>query len=221
MHPTETACRRHRAGAAAIVLVAGFAACMAQEQQAISLPKPHTEGGMPLMQALKARQSSREFSQEKLPLQVLSDLLWAAWGVNRPDGRRTAPSASNRQEIEIYLAMADGLYLYEAEPHRLKPVLAADIRAKAGTQPFVAEAPLNLIYVADYAKMGTAKPEDRPVWAAADTGFIGQNVYLFCASQGLAAVFRAMVDREALGKAMGLRPDQRITFSQTVGYPRK
>jgi nitroreductase len=123
--------------------------------------------------------------------------------------------------VEIYPAMPDGLYLYEAQPHRLRPVLAADIRAKTGTQPFVAEAPLNLIYVADYAKMATAKPEDRPAWAAADTGFIGQNVYLFCASEGLVTVFRAMVDREALGKAMNLRPDQHVTFCQTVGYPRK
>ena len=193
----------------------------AQELNPIQLPAPQTDGGRPLMQALKARQSAREFSQEKLPMQVLSDLLWAAWGVNRPDGRRTAPSASNRQEIDIYLAMANGLYIYEAQPHRLKPVLAADVRAKTGTQPFVAEAALDLIYVADYSKMATAKPEDRPIWAAADTGFIGQNVYLFCASEGLVSVFRAMVDREALGKAMNLRPDQHITFSQTVGYPRK
>jgi nitroreductase len=207
--------------AAVLALVAGLAPCCAQEQPAISLPKPQTEGGKPLMQVLKVRQSAREFSPEKLPSQVLSNLLWAAWGVNRADGRRTAPSASNRQEVEVYVAMADGLYLYEAQPHRLKPVLAADIRAKAGTQPFVAEAPLNLIYVADYAKMATAKPEDRPTWAAADTGFIGQNVYLFCASEGLVTVFRAMLDREALGKAMNLRPDQHITFSQTVGYPRK
>ena len=213
--------RHHPIVPVLLALLAGLSPWFAQGEQPISLPKPQTEGGKPLMQVLKARQSSREFGREQLPPQVLSNLLWAAWGTNRPDGRRTAPSASNRQEIDIYLAMAGGLYLYEAQPHSLKPVLAADVRAKAGTQPFVAEAPLNLIYVADYAKMATAKPEDRPTWSVADTGFIGQNVYLFCASEGLVTVFRAMVDRDALGKAMNLRPDQHITFTQTVGYPRK
>jgi SagB-type dehydrogenase family enzyme len=193
----------------------------AAAQQTIDLPKPQTAGGKPLLDALGLRQSGREFTAEKLPPSVLSNLLWAAWGVNRPDGRRTAPSASNRQEIEIYLAMEDGLYVYEAAPHRLRLVLKEDLRARTGTQPFVAGAPLNLIYVADYSKMAPAKPEDRPVWAAADTGFIGQNVYLFCASEGLATVFRAMVDRDALGKAMRLPPDRHITFSQTVGYPKK
>jgi SagB-type dehydrogenase family enzyme len=207
----------------AVILLCGAAlgAGPAAAQQTIELPKPQTAGGKPLFDTLKARQSGREFAADKLPLPVVSNLLWAAWGVNRADGRRTAPSASNRQEIEIYLAMADGLYLYEAAPHRLRLVLKEDLRAKAGTQPFVADAPLNLIYVADYSKMATAKPEDRPVWAAADTGFIGQNVYLFCASEGLVTVFRAMVDREALAKAMRLSEHQHITFCQTVGYPKK
>lgn len=205
----------------AFAVLAGLTVGRAQELQPIALPKPRTEGGKPLMQALNERKSSREFSAEKLPLQVLSNLLWAAWGVNRPDGRRTAPSASNRQEIEIYVSMADGLYLYEAEPHRLKPILAGDIRAKTGSQPFVAQAPVNLVYVADYAKMGNAKPEDKAFNAGADTGFIGQNVYLFCASEGLGTVFRGMVGREALAKVMNLRPDQRITYSQTVGYAKK
>lgn len=206
---------------AALVLSAALGAGWAAAQQTIELPKPRMSGGKPLIEALKARQSGREFAGTKLPSEVLSNLLWAAWGVNREDGRRTAPSASNRQEIEVYLAMEDGLYVYEAGPHRLRLVLKEDLRAKAGTQPFVASAPLNLIYVADYSKMATAKPEDRPVWAAADTGFIGQNVYLFCASEGLVTVFRALIDREALGKAMRLGPDQHITFSQTVGYPKK
>jgi SagB-type dehydrogenase family enzyme len=202
-------------------VLAGLTPGRAQELQPIALPKPQTEGGKPLMQALNERKSSREFSAEKLPLQVLSNLLWAAWGVNRADGRRTAPSASNRQEIEIYVSMADGLYLYEAAAHRLKPILAGDIRAKAGAQPFVAQAPVNLIYVADYAKMGTGDPEHKAVNAGTNTGFIGQNVYLFCASEGLGTVFRGMVDREVLAKVMNLRPDQHITNSQTVGYVKK
>jgi len=193
----------------------------AQGPPAVTLPKPRMEGGKPLMQALKERQSARQFSSEKLPVQTLSNLLWAAWGVNRADGRRTAPSAANAQEIDVYVVLAEGTYLFEARGHTLKPVLAGDNRSKAGTQPFVAQAPLNLIYVADYAKMGAAKPEDKPLWAAAGSGFIGQNVYLFCASEGLATVFRAYVDREAVSKALGLRPDQKVLFSQTVGYPHK
>jgi SagB-type dehydrogenase family enzyme len=199
---------------------AGILALVVMSGQTIDLPKPQTDGGKPLMQVLKARQSGREFAAEKLPLPVLSNLLWAAWGVSRADGRRTAPSASNRQEIDVYLAMADGLYLYEAPQHRLQLVLKEDLRAKAGSQPFVGEAPLNLIYVADFTKM-SAKPEDRPTWAAADAAFIGENVYLFCASEGLATVFRAMVDRDALAKAMKLKPDQHVTFCQTVGYAKK
>jgi SagB-type dehydrogenase family enzyme len=204
------------------VFAAGLVHCaLAQELQPIDLPKPDMEGGKPLMRVLKARQSGREFSPEELPPQVLSNLLWAAWGINRPDGHRTAPSASNRQEIEIYVATADGLYLYDAKSHRLQPVLAKDVRAATGRQPFVGQAPLNLVYVADYSKMGKGSDEDKNLYSAADTGFISQNVYLYCASEGLVTVVRGMVDRPALAKVMNLRPDQRIMLSQTVGYPKK
>lgn len=194
---------------------------IAQELRPIELPPPQTEGGKPLMQALKERKSSREFSSRPLPPQVLSNLLWAAFGVNRPDGRRTAPSARNMQEIDIYVALPEGLYLYDAKAHRLNPVLAEDVRAATGTQAFVAQAPLNLIYVADYARMGDQSEQTKAFYAAADTGFIAQNVYLFCASEGLATVVRALVDREKLAARMKLRPDQRITLAQTVGYPPK
>ena len=171
------------------------------------------------MQVLKDRSSSREFSPQKLPLQVLSNLLWAASGVNRPDsGKRTAPTAANWQEIDIYVATADGLYLYDVKPHGLKPVLAEDIRALAGLQAFVKDAPLNLIYVADLSR---GSGEEKDFFAATDTGFVAQNVYLFCASEGLATVVRANIDRPTLGKAMKLGPNQRITLSQTVGYPKK
>ena len=126
----------------------------AEDLKPIELPKPRTEGGMPLMEALKARKTSRSFSREKLPEQVLSDLLWAACGVNRPDsGKRTAPSAVNWQEIDVYVAMAEGVYLYNAKAHRLEPVLAKDLRAMTGTQPFVRDAPVNLVYVADLTRM--------------------------------------------------------------------
>jgi len=194
----------------------------AQELKPIELPKPQTDGGRPLMQVLKERSTSRDFSSEKLPLPVLSNLLWAAFGVNRPEsGKRTAPSALNWQEIDIYVATADGLYVYDAKAHRLNPVLAEDVRAATGTQPYVKDAPVNLVYVADLAKTGKASAPDQDFYTAADTGFIAQNVYLYCASEGLATVIRGGVDRPALAKVMKLRPDQKITLSQTVGYPKK
>jgi nitroreductase len=179
------------------------------------------EGGKPLMQALKERQSGRQFSAGKLPLQTLSDLLWAAWGVNRPDGRRTAPSAVNAQEIDLYVTLAEGVFIFDAQAHSLKPVLDGDHRALSGTQPFVAQAPLNLIYVADFAKMRSGTDQEKMSWASAGAGFIGQNVYLFCASEGLATVFRAFVDREVAAKGLGLRADRKVLFAQTVGYPQK
>ena len=194
----------------------------AEDIKPIQLLKPQVDRGRPLMQVLKDRSSSRSFRSEKLPLQVISNLLWAAFGINRPDtGKRTAPSAVNWQEIDIYIAMAEGLYLYDAKTHILKPVLSADIRAMTGRQEFVKDAPVNLIYVADFSRMGTATKEDKDLYSAADTGFIGQNVYLYCASEGLATVVRGSIDRQALAKAMKLRPEQKIILAQSVGYPKK
>jgi nitroreductase len=174
-----------------------------------------------LMQVLKERKSAREFSTEKLAPEVLSDLLWAAFGITRPDGRRTAPSASNKQEIDVYVATADGLFLYDAQPNVLKQVLAEDIRALAGTQDWVKDAPVNLIYVADLTKAGRTQPEAQEFYSGANTAFIAENVYLYCTSAGLATVVRASIDRAALGKAMKLRPDQKIALAQSVGYPKK
>jgi SagB-type dehydrogenase family enzyme len=211
----------HGFSAFVVLLAMGAVAAYAQEAQTVKLPAPRTEGGKPLMQALKERRSTREFSPEKLPLQVLSDLLWAAFGINRETGQRTAPSANNRQEIDIYIATAEGLYLYEAKGHEMRRVSAEDVRALTGTQEFVKQAPINLVYVADLAKGKRTRAEDIEFYSGANTGFIAQNVYLFCASEGLACVVRALVNREALAKAMGLRPDQKITLAQTVGYPKK
>ena len=194
---------------------------IAQQLKPVDLPAPQTSGGMPLMQALKARHSTREFSSRKLPLQVLSNLLWAAFGVNRSDsGKRTAPSAMNWQETDIYVATADGLYVYDAKGNKLNPVLEEDVRAATGTQAYVGEAPVNLVYVADLAKVRHAASEEMTFYTSADTGLIAQNVYLFCASEGLGVVVRGSLNRPALAKTMKLRPDQKITLAQTVGYPR-
>jgi SagB-type dehydrogenase family enzyme len=193
----------------------------AQEPKPIELPQPQTEGGKPLMQALKARHTTREFKPNPLAAQVLSNLLWAAFGINRPDsGKRTAPSARNWQEIDIYVAMAEGTYVYDAKTHRLNPVLSGDTRAATGAQDFVKDAPVNLVYVADLAKTGDASAEGQNLYTAVDTGFISQNVYLFCASEGLATVVRGTVDRPALAKLLKLRTDQKIIVAQTVGYPK-
>ncbi|NTW58898.1 MAG: SagB/ThcOx family dehydrogenase [Nitrospirae bacterium] len=208
---------------ALIIALLLFATVTAGEQlKPLQLPAPQTDRGRPLMQVLKDRSTSRSFSSEKLSPQMLSNLLWAAFGVNRPDsGTRTAPSAKNWQEIDIYVALAEGLYVYEAKTHVLQPVLAGDIRAMTGRQSFAADAPMNLVYVADLGRMGKASKEEQDLYSAADTGFISENVYLFCASEGLATVVRGSVDRETLAKAMRLRPDQKIILAQTVGYPKK
>jgi SagB-type dehydrogenase family enzyme len=193
---------------------------LAEMPAPVSLPKPVTSGGKPLMQALSERKSGREFASRELPPQVLSNLLWAAWGINRPDGRRTAPSAMNRQTIDVYVVRADGAYLYDAGKNQLSPVAAADLRAAAGTQSFVGQAPLNLVYVSDYSKMGHASEAEQATFAGAEAGFIGQNVYLYCASEGLATVIRASINREPLAKALKLKASQHIVLAQTVGYPK-
>jgi hypothetical protein len=209
-----------------LALLAGamFAAApgaMLAQNPPLDLPPPRGDGGKPLIQALKARQSMREFADRALPPQVLSDLLWAAFGINRPQSAdRTAPSWRHALEIEIYLAMAGGVWRFVPQGHSLAPVSRADIRAKTGRQNFVSIAPLNLIYVADGSRLFNVSPDEQRLWAYTDTGFIGQNVYLFCASEGLATVFRGTLDREEVSRALQLKPSQFITCAQTVGYPR-
>jgi SagB-type dehydrogenase family enzyme len=198
-------------------LSSGFA----QELKPIQLPPPQTEIGKPLMQALKLRQSSRSFDSKPLPRQELSNLLWAADGINRPEsGKRTAPSAVNWQEVDVYVALPEALYLYEAKGHSLTPVVAKDLRGATGTQGFVKDAPLNLVYIADLARMRNASEDDKELYSSTDVGFVAQNVYLYCASQGLAVVVRGSIDRPALAQALKLRPEQRIILAQTVGYPK-
>jgi nitroreductase len=186
----------------------------------IVLPPPRTDGGMSLLGALKLRRSTREYSEQTLSSSVLSELLWAAFGINRPSGDRTAPYWRHVMVIDIYVAMADGVWLYEPKSHSLQPYLSQDIRAVTGLQDFVATAPVNLVYVAHGERMKDISPEDRHLYASVDTGFIGQNVYLFCAANGLGSVFRGAVDYSKLVKTMKLPEGQFVTFAQTVGYPR-
>jgi nitroreductase len=164
--------------------------------------------------------SVREYSDQKLSPQTLSNLLWAAWGINRTDGRRTSPSASNRQEIQIYVVLPEGAYVWDAKANVLSPVATSDLRAATGTQPYVGQAAMNLVYVADFTKLPGQDPSTMGR-ADIDTGFIAQNVYLFCASEGLGTVARAMVGKEELSKALHLAPTQHIVIAQSVGYPKK
>jgi SagB-type dehydrogenase family enzyme len=197
-----------------------FGLIMAQDDSVIKLPAPQLKGGKLLMQALKERQSIRSYSAKPLPLQTLSDLLWAADGINRPEsGKRTAPTAMNQQELDIYVVLADGVYLYEPKEHALQSVVKGDFRKLCGKQDFVAGAPVNLILIADFKKMGNLDDEKKRYFAAIDAGYISQNVYLFCASAGLAGVARASVDQEALAKTIRLRPEQKFILAHTVGFP--
>jgi SagB-type dehydrogenase family enzyme len=185
----------------------------------IALPAPQRTGGVSLMEALAARRSSREFAPRELALPVLSALLWAGGGVNRPDGGRTAPSAMNAQEIDMFVALPSGAYRYDAPVHRLELVAANDLRRVTGYQDFVDDAPMDLVFVADHTRMRLVPVDKRAAYAYTAAGAMAQNVYLFAAANGLATVIRAWIDREAIADALGLSHDQEVLLSQTVGYP--
>jgi nitroreductase len=203
--------------AAASVVAAGGTA----QARTVQLPPPRATGGKPLIDALKLRRSTREYSGKPLEPQLLSDLLWCAFGINRPTGDRTAPYWRHVMVIDVYAAMADGVWLYDPKLHALVQHQEDDLRAQTGLQDFVSGAPLNLVYVAHGERMQDVSMEERHLYASADACFIGQNVYLFCASEGLATVFRGAVDKQALAKAMHLGSDQFVTFAQTVGHPKQ
>jgi SagB-type dehydrogenase family enzyme len=191
----------------------------AQEIKSIQLPVPQKDIGKPLMQVLNLRQSTRSFTTKQLPMQDVSNLLWAAFGINRTDeGKRTAPSARNWQDIDIYVFLPEGVYIYRAKDNKLEQISRDDLRGMAGVQDFVKTAPLNLVYVSDQSKMGKSSNEDKMMYSGADAGFIAQNVYLYCASQDLGVVVRAMLDKKALAEKLNLKPGQVIVLAQTIGY---
>jgi hypothetical protein len=213
-----------------VTFLAGTAKSLAEDLKPITLVKPQTDGGKSVLAALKERKTNRNISSEKLDPQTLSNLLWAAFGVNRENGPfggpgRTAASASNSQEIDLYVALPEGVYLYEAIPHRLAPVAAGDFRRRSGRRS-AERAPVNIFYVVDIAKYkkapfqepGLRDPDVQKSYYYVATGLIAQNVYLFAASQGLAAHFHNC-DKRSTPTEFKLRPEQRVLFSQTVGYP--
>ena len=192
----------------------------AQRPELLALPAPRFDRGVSLAEALERRASAREFSDRALDPGVLAGLLWSACGVNRPSsGHRTAPSARNWQEVDVYLATADDIRLYDPPRQVLKRVADGDHRAATGMQDFAARAPANLVYVADFARMPDASTESRNLYAAIDTGAMMENAYLYCAAAGLACVVRGLVDREALARVLRLRPAQHVMVAQSVGYP--
>jgi nitroreductase len=188
--------------------------------QDMVLPPPQKAGGMPLMEALAKRSTSRVFDSKDLTEQQLSSLLWASFGINRPDGKRTAPSANNKQATDVYVLMKQGAFIYDATSNKLTRIPGEDIRSLGGTQAFSTNAPAILVFVADLAKMGDGNEEGKRNLAYINVGYISQNTYLYCASEGLVTGARASVDRKALGMRLNLRPSQLIVLAQSVGYPK-
>jgi len=185
----------------------------------IQLSSPEMDKGRPLMQVLKERNSGRTYADKALTLQDLSNLLWAADGITREDGRRTAPSARNAREFDIYIITRDGIYVYEPIRNELIPVAEGDHRKNAGLDTYVAVAPVNLIYVADLAKINWAVDENAKMLIAnLDVGFIAENVALFCTSEGFISVPRLSIDKDTLSKVLKLRPEQKIILGTTVGH---
>ena len=184
------------------------------------LPPPRLDRGKPLMQCLKERSSSREFASRTLDRAQVSDLLWAAFGVNRQEsGKRTAPSTVNARSVDVYLVTAEGVFLYDAERHALKPLHDRDVRFVTGGQAYVRQAPVSLVFVAEFDRLDRFPESERRFYTAADVGFISQNVYLFSASENLATVVHALSDQESLREALQLSPTQKPLLAQCVGYP--
>jgi len=202
------------------VFLGGIMLGLGDELKPISLPKPDLKGGRSLMEAVQLRRSTREFGAMKLSAGEMSGVLWAGFGINRPeDGRRTAPSAMNSQEVDLYVALAEGLYIYDPKAHQLNPVLAGDFRGKTG-QTFSTNAAAVVIFVADYSRLDKAKPEMRFFYSGIETGAISQNIYLFCAANDLATVVYDL-NRESLARAMELKPTQQVILAQAVGHPKQ
>ncbi len=204
-----------------VVFTIGFVlSAFAQDLKPIQLPEPKLDPSKSLAQALKDRKTTRAYGGD-VPQQTLSNLLWAACGINRPDsGRRTAPTAVNWQEIDIYVVTAAGAYLHDPKANILTPVVSGDIRDLTYTQAHFKDAPVNLVYIADLEKTGPQEEERKIPWIAMDTGFVAQNVYLYCAAEGLPTCYRISIDKEKLGQALKLRPAQRIMGAQSLGLPK-
>ncbi|MDZ7604673.1 MAG: SagB/ThcOx family dehydrogenase [Cyclobacteriaceae bacterium] len=197
----------------------GWSFCSAQVLETIKLPEVQKAGGMSLMEALNNRQSQQSYSSKDLSLQQMSNLLWAAYGINRPNGYRTAPSARAAHEFNIYIIKPEGWYIYDEKEHAMLKMGTEDLREYAGTQEFVKAAPINLVFVADFDKLTTFNEEMQRFYSATDAGYISQNVYLWCASEGMATIVRGQIDKPKAKEVLKLKPNQQVILAQTVGYP--
>ena len=205
-----------------VFLLLVFGLIQVQGQEIKNLPEPQKRGGKRLMKAFNQRQSSRTFADKEMSDQMLSNLLWAAFGINRPEsGKRTAPSAHNIQDIQIYAATENGAFLYLPEKNALKQITDEDVRANMGMQDFVEDASVNLVYVSDFSKYSNGNVQQHMVTASSHCGFIGQNVYLFAASENLNCVFRGSVDKDLVAKTLNLEEDQHVMYSQSIGFSKK
>ena len=203
----------------ALLALLSLAAALSLHAGDIALPAPRQTGGMPLMEALAKRQSIREYDTRALSPQQLSELLWATFGINRPDGRRTAPTANNRQELDLYVLLRDGAFRYDAATNQLVQITAEDIRSQIAGPRFAA-APVQLLYVADLSRRSEKEENQKLLMAHIDCGYLSQNTGLFCASEGLATCPRGSLQREVAAEKLRLRPDQRILLAHSVGYPK-
>ena len=203
----------------ALVFLPLFAVTLhAENTGVIALPKPDLNSGKPFMQCVAERRSERKFSSEALPLQIIGEILFVADGITRKDGRKTVPTARNKQNQSVYAATADGIYLYDNKAHALVPILKGDYRQACGRQPFHKKAPLILLFVADMNAIGNT-PAEQALYAGNHSGSASQNVYLYAANKNLSTVVCGMLDRDALKKLLKLSDDQMVIFSQPIAYP--
>ena len=186
----------------------------------IILPKPDLQSGKPLMQCFSLRRSSRNFDSKALPEQIISEILFAADGINRPDGHKTVPTALNRQNQSVYAVTQDGVYLYNSKKHSLITVKQGDFRKNCGMQPFHAAAPLILVYVSDMSAVGNT-PVEQATFAGNHSGSAAQNVYLYAASKGLSTVLCGSINKNLLKQTLKLSDKQQAVFSQPIGFPGK
>jgi nitroreductase len=197
-----------------------------QKLEPIKLLQPDFEKNIPLMQALRDRKSTRDFADKKLSEKHLSELLWSANGMNRDNGKRTSPAAMNKQAVDIYVVMQEGIYLYDAPENQLTGVAKGDYRKDTGRQAFVTVAAVTLVFVADLDKFDSPSAknkmpdEEKTKNALLAVGCQMQNVGLYCASEGLGAVVRGYVDQNSFGKLINARPTQKVLCAETVGYPK-
>lgn len=217
----------------AIVMIGSLSGLgLAQELATIRLNEPSKKRGLPFMEALWVKASAQEWSDKELSLEDLSDLVWAANGINRPDVRKyTASSAMNAHDVDLYLFMKEGIYLYDADKHELKPILPGDFRSQilrtppprpkdAGGPPHPAPSnpPIQIILISDFSRFRAGTQEQKYEWGAIDAGIVSQNISLFCAATGLKTRPRASMDKEVIKKLLNLKDTQYVFLDHPIGY---